>query len=54
MPESERTKSMQQVYDQVKNLRQPIRVSTDFRDIFIEKSKEHVGDDLFQEVRDAN
>jgi len=51
---SERNKTLQQVYNSVKNLKSPIRVTADVRDIFIEKTKEAVGDDLFAEVAAAN
>ena len=53
-PAGERTKTLQQVYDNVDDLRQPLRLTVEKRDIYIEKGPEAVCDDLHQETRDAN
>ena len=55
MPEpKETTKTLQQVYNDVKNIKAPIRISVDRRDICIEKADKAAGDDLFAEVAAAN
>jgi len=42
-----------QKMENVKGLKQPIRITADGRDIFFEKTEENKHDDLYQEVRDA-
>lgn len=53
-PVGERTKTLQQVYDNVGDLHMPLRLTVERRDIYIEKSAVGVCDDLQGEVRDAN
>jgi hypothetical protein len=53
-PAGERTKTMQQVYDNVSDLRQPIRLSVERRDVYIEKTEGAATDDLHGDVRGAN
>jgi len=40
--------------NRINKLKQPIRISADRRDIFIEKNKEGRFDDLHQQIRDAS
>lgn len=53
-PSGQRTKTLQQVYDNVADLRAPLRLSAERRDIYIEKNADGVNDDLHGEVRDSN
>lgn len=53
-PSGERTKTLQQVYDNVDGLSMPLRLTVERRDIYIEKNSDNVGDDLHENVRDAN
>ena len=53
-PSGERTKTLQQVYDNVSGLSMPLRLTVERRDIYIEKDSDNVGDDLHENVRDAN
>jgi len=53
-PSGERTKTLQQVYDNVSGLGMPLRLTVERRDIYIEKDSDNVGDDLHENVRDAN
>lgn len=53
-PAGERTKTLQQVYDNVDGLQMPLRLTVERRDIYIEETQADVGGDLHQEVRDAN
>ena len=47
------TKDMQTVFSGVSGLDMPIRLTTDRRDVRIQKDAANVTDDLFQEVADA-
>jgi len=53
-PAGERTKTLQQVYDNVSGLSMPLRLTVERRDIYIEKSAADVADDLQGDTRDAN
>ena len=53
-PAGERTKTLQQVYDNVSGLAQPLRLSVERRDVYIENDSDNVANDLHEDVRDAN
>jgi len=53
-PAGERTKTLQQVYDNVSGLQIPLRLTVERRDVYIEETQADVGGDLQQDVRDAN
>lgn len=53
-PAGERTKTLQQVYDNVDGLHMPLRLTVERRDIYIEKDAADVSDDLHGETRAAN
>lgn len=53
-PAGERTKTLQQVYDNVSDLHMPLRLTVERRDVYIEKAACCAADDLHQEVRDSN
>jgi hypothetical protein len=50
---SREAKEVQTVYDNVSDLEMPVRLTVDRREFQIEKTSDAVGDDLFQETRDA-
>lgn len=53
-PSGERTKTLQQVYDNVDDLHAPLRLTAERRDVYIEKGPEAVCDDLHEETRESN
>ena len=53
-PAGERTKTLQQVYDNVSGLGMPLRLTVERRDIYIEKDADNVTDDIQGETRAAN
>jgi hypothetical protein len=53
-PAGERTKTLQQVYDNTSDLAMPLRLTVERRDVYIEKSADGVCDDLHEDVRDSN
>lgn len=53
-PAGERTKTLQQVYDNVDDLQIPLRLTVERRDVYIEETQASVGGDLQQEVRESN
>ena len=53
-PSGQRTKTLQQVYDNVTGLRLPLRLTVERRDLYIENKPAAVTNDLFKNVDDAN
>ena len=46
-----RAPTVQEIYDNIPNLKKPIMLTGDSRDMFIEKSPDAVDDDLYGQAR---